>query len=231
MLELGGMTRARTPKLPDRIRDFIQRGGYEHNDRLPPERALSESLSVSRGELRRGLSELEADGVIWRHVGRGTFVGARPVLNLEDVAYLKDLVSSDQVVSVRLMIEPETARLAACHAKEPDIERIGNCARRCREAADWRGYEAWDNNLHHAIAAATHNKLLIYLFETVNVVRRSMVWGQSRGTRRPPRDYQSFREHDAIVGAIARHAPDEAEAAMRRHLGSVYSRILPTLSD
>ncbi len=127
---------------------------------------------------------------------------------------------------MRLVFEPKTAR----HASEADIERIGNCARRCREAADWRDYEVWDNKSHHAIAAATHNRLLIYVFETVNVVLRSMVWGQSRGTRRPPRDYQSFGEHDVSVDAIARHEPDEAEAAMRRHLGSVYSRILPTLS-
>ena len=225
------MTRARTPELPDRIRDFIRREGYGHNDKLPPERTLSDQLKVSRGELRRGLSVLEADGVIWRHVGRGTFVGARPVLNLADVAYLKDLVNPDQVVAVRLIVEPEMARLAARDASPPDIERIRSCARRCREAMDWRGYEAWDNNLHHAIAMATRNKLLIYLFETVNVVRRSKVWGQRRASKRPSRDYQSFGEHDAIVTAIALHQEDEAGAAMRLHLRSVYSRILPSLID
>lgn len=225
------MTRAKSPDLPERIREFIRRDGYGHNDKLPPERTLSDLLQVSRAELRRGLSVLEADGVIWRHVGRGTFIGARPVLNLADVAYLKDLVNSDQVVSVRLIIEPETARLAARDASLPDIERIRSYALRCREAADWRGYEAWDNNLHHAIAMATRNKLLIYLFETLNVVRRSMVWSQRRASERPPRDYESFGEHDAIVGAVANHREDEAGAAMRRHLSSVYSRILPTLRD
>ncbi len=216
--------------MAERIRAFIQQRGYGLNDRLPPERDLALAMGVSRGELRRGLADLEAEGVIWRHVGRGTFVGARPVLNLADVTYLRDLVTPVQVVSVRMIIEPEMARLAAADAALADIDRIRDRAARCRAAADWRGYEAWDNKLHHEIARATRNKLLIYLFETLNVVRHSMVWGQRRLTSGPKADYQSFREHDTIVAAIAGHDADGAARAMRRHLESVYSRVLPALA-
>jgi DNA-binding FadR family transcriptional regulator len=219
------------PSLPERIRELIRSVPYDHNDRLPPERKLAEELGVSRSQLRRGLAELEADGVIWRHVGRGTFVGARPVLHLGDMSFLKSLVSPTQVVAVRMIIEPETAKLAAQSRTASDIDRIRDCAQRCRAAADWRGYEAWDNNLHHAIAQATRNKLLIYLFETLNVVRRSMVWGQPRKTQRPAVDYQSFGEHDAILAAIAGSDANQAQIAMRQHLDSVYSRVLPTLSN
>jgi DNA-binding GntR family transcriptional regulator len=38
--------------------------------------------------MRAALQILEEDGLVWRHVGLGTFVGARPVLNLEDVMLL-----------------------------------------------------------------------------------------------------------------------------------------------
>ena len=48
--------------------------------------------------------------------GAGTFIGARPVLNLADVAYLGELASPAQVIVARLAIEPELARLAAVHA-------------------------------------------------------------------------------------------------------------------
>ena len=69
------------PRLADQLRQFVQENGFNHNDRLPPERALCLQFGVMRGELRKALAELESDGLIWRHVGRGTFIGARPVLN------------------------------------------------------------------------------------------------------------------------------------------------------
>jgi DNA-binding FadR family transcriptional regulator len=213
--------------LAQRLRTLIDNAGYRHNDRVPPERELCERLGTTRNQLRKALAELEAQGRIWRHVGRGTFVGSRPVLNLKDVTYLRDQIKPGQVVAVRFTIEPELCRLAALHASKSDRDQMRLCADRCRTAEDWRTYEAWDNNLHHAIARATHNQLFLYFFETLNSVRRSIVWGQPRATLKPASDYSSFAEHDAIVSAIAARDADLAASWMVVHLRSVYSRVLP----
>ncbi len=216
--------------LAEQIRQFIAAKGFNHNDRLPAERDLSEQFGVSRGDLRKALSLLEEDGLIWRHVGRGTFIGARPVLNLADVAYLGELASPAQVIAARLAIEPELARLAAVYGTRADFDEILACSQRGRAAADWRSYEAWDNNLHYAIAKATHNKLLVYLFDIVNAVRRSTVWGQRRDTKTPPPDHFSFAQHDAIAAAIAARDGALASQRMREHLNAVRERVLPALS-
>jgi DNA-binding FadR family transcriptional regulator len=216
--------------LADEIKQFITAERFNHNDRLPPERMLSQLFGVTRGELRKALAELEADGLIWRHVGRGTFIGARPVMNLADAAYLGELASPAQVIIARLAIEPELARLASKHGTRIDFEEIQSCNNRCRAAADWRSYEAWDNNLHYAIAKATHNKLLVHLFDILNVVRRSTVWGLARTTKLPPRDHISFTEHDAICEAIIQRDGATASLRMRDHLVSVRERVLPALS-
>lgn len=221
------MDAVQTLPLAELIRQFIAAGGFNHNDRLPPERLLSERFGVSRGELRKALAELEDDGLIWRHVGRGTFIGARPVLNLADVAYLGELASPAQVTAARLVIEPELARLAALYGARSNFEEILSCSKRCRDASDWRSYEAWDNNLHYAIAKATHNKLLVYLFDILNVVRRSTVWGQPRTSRKPPDTHASFAEHDAICAAIIARDGGAASLRMRDHLNSVRERVLP----
>jgi DNA-binding FadR family transcriptional regulator len=213
--------------LAQRVRDLIDTAGYRHNDRVPPERELCKMLGTTRNQVRNALAELEAQGRVWRHVGRGTFVGARPVLNLQDVTYLRDQIKPEQVVAVRFTIEPELCRLAAQHSTRSDREQMMLCADRCRAAEDWRTYEAWDNNLHHAIARATRNQLFLYFFETLNSVRRSIVWGQPRATRGPSRDYTSFLEHDAIVAAISAGDGDTAARAMSTHLRSVYARVLP----
>jgi DNA-binding FadR family transcriptional regulator len=213
--------------LAQRVRDLIDSAGYRHNDRVPPERELCKMLGTTRNQIRNALAELEAQGRVWRHVGRGTFVGARPVLNLQDVTYLRDQIKPEQVVAVRITIEPELCRLAARHATRSDREQMMLCADRCRQAEDWRSYEASDNNLHHAIARASRNQLFLYFFETLNSVRRSIVWGQPRETLGPSRDYTSFSEHDAIVSAISSGDGDAAARAMSAHLRSVYARVLP----
>jgi DNA-binding FadR family transcriptional regulator len=216
--------------LVERLKRYVEDTGFGHNDRLPPERALCGAFGVSRGELRKALAVLEDDGLIWRHVGRGTFIGARPVHNLSDVAYLGELASPAQVLTARIAIEPELARLAALYGSRLDFDAIQACAQRCRTAPDWRSYEAWDNKLHHSIAQATHNKLLLYLFDTLNVVRRSTVWGQRRTSPRPPPDHFSLDQHDAIHAAIAARDGALAAQRMRDHLMSVRDRVLPTLA-
>ncbi|WP_299649493.1 FadR/GntR family transcriptional regulator [uncultured Tateyamaria sp.] len=221
----------KTELLVQRIRQMIASDGYTHNDRLPPERAMCATLGVTRNQLRSALARLEARGLIWRHVGRGTFVGERPVLNLDDVLYLRDQVTPPQVASVRLAIEPELARLAATNSTPTDREELRTCAERCRDAPDWRSYEAWDNKFHFAVARGAKNQLFLYYFETLNVVRRSMVWAQPRTTAKPVKNYSSFLEHDLIVKAIDDTNGDLAAHYMKQHLRSVYGRILPSLDE
>ncbi|MDN3920326.1 GntR family transcriptional regulator [Roseateles violae] len=48
--------------------------------RLPPERELSERFDVARETLRRCLRELEAEGLLERKQGAGTFVSGQPVV-------------------------------------------------------------------------------------------------------------------------------------------------------
>ena len=60
-----------------RLRTFLDETAQRGEERLPSEPRLSEVLGVSRGRLRTLLKKLEDDGEIWRHVGKGTFVGPR----------------------------------------------------------------------------------------------------------------------------------------------------------
>ncbi len=212
------------------IKQFIAERHLGHNQKLPPERRFCHLLGVSRAELRKALAEMEAGGLIWRHVGRGTFIGSRPVHNLDDMAFLRQLANPAQMMDARLAIEPALAALAARDGAPSDFDEIRACNRRCREAEEWRSYEAWDNNFHHAIAKATHNKVLLYLFDSFNVVRRSVVWGQQRTSRRPASDHFSFDQHDAILAAIEARNADKAAARMRAHLGAVRERVLPAMS-
>ncbi len=206
------------------LRKFLVDQEIALNGRLPAERILCEELNVTRGKLRKALAVLEAEGQIWRHVGRGTFFGPRPVNNLSDVEYLNAHSRPTEVIEARMAIEPQLAKLASLHGNARNFSEMRQCIRKSRNAKEWRVYESWDNNFHQAIAAATRNSLLISLFDTLNIVRRSTVWGQLRSTKLPPPDHKSFAEHDAIYEAIVGREPELAAFRMREHLKSVSDR-------
>ena len=59
-----------------RLRSWLKETELPSSGRLPPERQLAGILGLSRAELRKGLALLEAEGLLWRRVGKGTFLSA-----------------------------------------------------------------------------------------------------------------------------------------------------------
>ncbi|MDK1374508.1 MULTISPECIES: FCD domain-containing protein [unclassified Sinorhizobium] len=209
------------------LRAYLAQGKFPPATRLPPERELAEVLGVSRGDLRKALAVLEDQGELWRHVGKGTFIGARPTGDLSSVANIANQTSPAEVMHARLVIEPELAREAALHATADDVRALRHCASSARMAETWRQYENWDNRLHRAIAQASRNALLLAVFDTINAVRRTVVWGRLRDDLpRPPADHHSFADHDAIVDAIEERNLSGAANGMRLHLQRVQARLL-----
>ncbi len=58
------------------LRDKIWVGELGSGDQVPTEEDLTRMFSVSRATVRQALQILEQDGLIYREVGRGTFVNA-----------------------------------------------------------------------------------------------------------------------------------------------------------
>jgi DNA-binding FadR family transcriptional regulator len=210
------------------VRAFIATRLSPGEGRFPPERELAETLGVSRAELRKALDVLEQEGQIWRHVGKGTFLGSRPIDTVADITAMAKRTSPIEVMQARLTLEPEIARLAALHARPEQIEAMQRIIAKTRACATWREYESWDNRLHRTIAEATQNGLLLGLLDTLNAVRRAVTWGRLRpsGRPKPATDHHSYAEHDAILRAIEERDQSAAATAMRAHLVMVQAKLL-----
>lgn len=210
-----------------RLRAYLVEMELPLDSRLPPERDLCRALGVSRAELRKALAVLEAEGQVWRHVGKGTFIGSRPLDSLADIAAITRRTNLAEVMRTRLVLEPEVTRAAALTATPGQIAEMRTCLAKMRSAQTWRQYEAWDNRLHRIIAESTQNSLMLALLDTLNAVRRAIAWGRLRADKvKPDPDHHSFAEHDAIVAAIENRDMDRAAGAMRRHLESVERKLL-----
>ena len=104
----------------DRVRqhllDMIEDGLGPH-DKLPTERQLADELGVSRLTVRRALSELTVQNLVYRIQGSGTFVRpSRIAKSIELTSFSEDMRSRGLVpgsVAIEIAEEPAGAQLAA----------------------------------------------------------------------------------------------------------------------
>lgn len=66
-------------QLRDQVRALVYSGELRSGDRIPASRELAGQLGVHRTTVANAYAELEAEGLIQGHVGRGTFICAPPV--------------------------------------------------------------------------------------------------------------------------------------------------------
>lgn len=206
------------------LAEGTQDGTFGPGSKLPTERDLVQQLAAPRSAIRRALDVLERDGVVIRHVGRGTFLtdtapapgeGAPPD------------TSPAEIMQVRQLLEPQVAALAARVATQADLDRITDCLDRGGATEDFEGFEGWDAKLHRSIAAAAHNGLLMNMFDVMNTARSLPVWGTlKRRTSTPERRRCYHLEHSAIVEALRDRDPDSARGSMHIHLQNVADNLL-----
>lgn len=214
------------------LRAYLAQQDLPQNSRLPPERELGALLGLSRGDLRKAMAVLESEGEIWRHVGKGTFIGRRPADEWFSISRIASQSSPQEVIQTRALMEPLIAAEAAMNATADNIREMRHCLRRTRQARSWRQYEHWTNTLHRTIAESTRNTLLLAMFDTMITVRRAVFWGRLRPTKdRPAPDHRSFAEHAAVIDAIEQRDPRAAADRMREHLGMVNQRLLESARD
>jgi DNA-binding FadR family transcriptional regulator len=210
-----------------RLRSWLDEAELPSSGRLPPERQLADILSLSRAELRKGLALLEAEGLLWRHVGKGTFLSAPTRRKRPDTTLLAHRTSPPEAMQARMLIEPEVTGLAARCATGAQIARLKALCAEMRKVCAWPDYQQLDVEFHTTLADAAGNSLLAEIHAIVNEVRRSVVWGGlAKRTLGPPPDYHSFAEHEEIVAAIEKRNRPAAMEAMRRHLAATESELL-----
>jgi len=66
-------------QLKEMIREQVLGGALAANTQLPSERELCEKYGISRTTVRRAMSELLQEGLVYTTVGKGTFVSTPPI--------------------------------------------------------------------------------------------------------------------------------------------------------
>ena len=216
-----------TTELVNKLNQLIADGSFPEHSKLPPERILSENLEVTRASLRKALALLEADGKIWRHVGKGTFVGQPPIERELQISLLAKITNPMEVMEMRLVVEPRLAGFAAIRATPSLIAKMYRCVEKSEQPIDTHTYELWDATLHRTIAEAAQNNLLLSVLSIVNAMRKDPLWGQLKELAVTPDKMGAYtKQHLLCIEAIEARNVKTAERVMTEHLELVREDLL-----
>lgn len=195
--------------------EAVAQGAVGPGGKLPTERELAARFDLPRNTVRKTLAQLEAEGTITRHVGRGTFLADTGGFPADSVTH----TSPAELMEARMRLEPAMAELIVTNATPADFERMETCLDRAERGATLDDFEVWDAALHQAMAAATHNRFMMRVFDMATAVRHQTEWGKLKDrVVTPERRLKYQEEHRTIVEALKARDADRARAAILAHL-------------
>jgi DNA-binding FadR family transcriptional regulator len=212
--------RSAAEHIADRLVTAIALGEFVPGQRLPTERDLAAMLGVSRTTIREAIQRLAAIGSVEVRRGRsgGAFVlsGAGPeALEMIRRTLLPEWDRFERLFDFRQLIEPLIARVAAERRTPDDVPALEGALDAYREAGfDREASRAADQDLHAAMARATHNPYLVSLSASI---RREISLGFGAEPYSPRIRRRAVRDHGALTAAVSEGDPDRAAAVARRH--------------
>ncbi|MCE8009827.1 FCD domain-containing protein [Aestuariivita sp.] len=212
------------------IRHMVTDDLLPSDGRLPTERRLAIELGAGRRSVRYALDRLEAEGLVWRKQGKGTFVGQPPDPTEELAAKIVSEVDPLTAMEARLCIEPALADLCARRATADDVDLLRQLAERTHEAGEAEAAELWDGALHRAIARIAGNRVMLTAFTLIDEVRMGEEWQRKRHRARTPKTRAAYdAQHSRIIDAIDARDGAAAAEAMREHLKALFSNLKTSL--
>ncbi|EHU1702014.1 FadR family transcriptional regulator [Acinetobacter baumannii] len=195
----------------------IVSGEISENEKLPSEVNLCEEYKVSRPVFREAIRVLNAKGLTYSRPKIGTVVRPKEEWHLLDPDVLFWLIQTTPeheffktLSTVRRVLEPELAYIAASTANEEDIERIKQAYEGMEKATTVEEFIEPDIQFHLAIAKATHNDLLAYMSKMLVLPLQQSIQVTSL---RPNLQGHSLPRHKAILTAIENKDPLSARHA------------------
>ena len=201
------------------LKQSILQGNFNTGDKLPAERDLAEEFQVSRVAIREALRKLENSGFI---VTRQGVTGGAYVTDLTfeylvsaflDL-FLADKISVPELRQVRLIIEPEVARLAASNITPEYAQRLKHSLE-VEELPISSLSEDMERKqkVHIILAEMSGNRILEALVRSLMGLTRRAV----EAAEADPRFMHPPGMHRPIVEAVLKGNAKAAAAAMKKH--------------
>lgn len=213
----GRARRTKADEAMNAILRYIKANDLKMGERLPSEREMTEMFSIGRASIREAIKVLCMMNILEVHPQGGTFISTFSANSSYDQFRLflqSGHINMEEIFETRLILETECIALAAKNITDEQLETI----RKNISAVDVENAEGFaeaDRALHDTIYAATGNRALEYLMQTVKmwtVVSQSFTNTFEEVRRIVHMDHQD------IYNALSRRDAELSREAMRKHI-------------
>jgi GntR family transcriptional repressor for pyruvate dehydrogenase complex len=198
--------------------------GRPAGTKLPGERDLAQQVGVSRPILREALRSLAERGLIHVSPGRGAFTrvpGTADLARPLDSLFRRQQATPRQLVEARLMLECETATLAAERAVPGELRRMRAVLEQLDQASGPLEKAGFDITFHTLLARAAHNPVIEAMFASITPLTYELM---VRSLADPMVSTEGAPLHYDLLQALEHRDQMKARAVMHQHLSLALER-------
>jgi len=206
------------------LEGWILSGELKIGEKLPSERDLAQKMKISRPVLHEALVDLASKGLVKIEARRGIFINdyringscalLSSMLNFHQDQL--DPVFGKSLIDMRMLIEVETAKLAAIHAEDADIrilQGILEAEKNISSAAVVELVEL-DFNFHLQIALASSNRAYPLILNSFKAIYTHLTTNFFTKNFHTPILEEVFTFHSLLLNAIIDKDPMAAQTVM-----------------
>lgn len=218
-------TPIKTPKVYDQvieqIKNRIKSGEIKKGDKLPSEREMAESLSVSRTSVREALRALEVIGLVESRQGAGNYIRTNFDNSLFEplsIMFMLQESSLKEMYDLREILELQCARLSAKNIEDNELELLTAILDRMYVARSEEESVELDIKFHYLIAKTSRNILLINVLEVISQLMDEFIKKSRMQILHEGNTRENLLEiHENLVRALKYRDELKVCSAMKEH--------------
>ena len=200
----------------DSIIEMIRKEGLQPGDKLPTEPELAARLGIGRNTTREAVRILMSRNILTVRQGSGTYLSDKKGVSDDPLGF--SMMGDEQkltqdLLEVRLILEPSIAELAAQNADEEDISKLQEILEEMEQTIRDKGdFHDADARFHVCLAQCTHNLVMVNLIPVIT-------HGVRNFAESAPAEYElTLLTHRRIFEAVRSRRGHDAREAMYYHL-------------
>jgi len=206
MQTVGAIHKSLDSMIYDRLKSMIIERKLVPGEKIPQDK-LAHEFGVSRTPLVSALKKLEHEKLIIAIPRRGFYVR---LFSKQEMIHIFEL---------REVLEGLAARKVAMRISDSQIHRLTRFFsgfEASTDDIDLKKYRDEDRRFHSFIIEVSNGDILSSILETFNILTLGYQFIEQEGLVRPPNE--TIHEHKAIIDAIKKRDPINAEELVRLHL-------------